>query len=201
VSDPVRLFDEAIKLVAVSYSGKRRKVNGSPASLHSIGTAVILGRIGCSETLLAAGILHDIEEDTDIGAEELVRLFGPSVAKLVHALSNKNDIGTWLDRKKRALERLRVAPQEALLVKCADAIDNLSSIRFDKVRLGDDVWKKLGHSKEEMAWYFDEVANLCASRLLEEPAKYLVLELQREFRRAFGRKGRSSLFHKSGSSS
>ena len=61
----------------------------------------------CSDSVIAAGILHDTLEDTDTNYETLVENFGEHIANLVRAASEPDKAHPWHERKQHTIEMLK----------------------------------------------------------------------------------------------
>jgi (p)ppGpp synthase/HD superfamily hydrolase len=80
---------------------------------------------------LAAAFLHDVVEDTDATIDDMHRIFGEEVARLVYWLTDAEQ-GSRRERKLMAAWRLSRAPYQAKLIKLADLADNTPTIvRYD----------------------------------------------------------------------
>ena len=61
--------------------------SGEPVITHSIATAEILAGIGADSTAVAAGLLHDVLDDTLMSEQQLRDIFGGDIADLVSKVS------------------------------------------------------------------------------------------------------------------
>lgn len=105
-------LEEAIIYATIMYQGKVRKFGSTPFILHTLEVAQILSTLSNDEELLAAGILHDIVDDTDGTLREIEKRFGAKVASLVSSVSENKVPGeepseTWQRRKEDSLLILR----------------------------------------------------------------------------------------------
>ena len=80
--------------------------------------------------MLAAAILHDTVEDTDVTIEDIYSMFGTEVGELVGWLTDvsKPTDGNRAARKQLDREHTLAAPFEAQIIKVADLISNSQSI-------------------------------------------------------------------------
>ena len=62
-----------------AHSGQKRK-SGEPYIIHSLHAARTLAEIGMDEITIAAGLLHDVPEDTPITLDEISKKFGKEVS-------------------------------------------------------------------------------------------------------------------------
>jgi (p)ppGpp synthase/HD superfamily hydrolase len=121
---------------------------------------MILDRLGFSDPVVIAGLLHDAVEDTDATIEEIRDEFGAEVADLVaHCSEVKRDASggkrPWIDRKRDHIEALAKAPVEARAVALADKRHNLASILFD-LEEGRSVWSLFNAGREDVLRYYRE---------------------------------------------
>ncbi len=85
---------EAIEFAAVKHRNQKRKGTDIPYIVHPMEVYGILAASGCDEETLIGGILHDTLEYTDTDIEELINLFGQTVAQLVVSESeDKSKLG------------------------------------------------------------------------------------------------------------
>jgi hypothetical protein len=118
------------------------------------------------EHVLAAGILHDVLEDTDYGAEALGRDFGPKVLELVRGASEKDNLpgisreqkqASWKRRKDHTIDLVRSTDNPELLrVILADKLANIGDIDADRVAggIGPAYWARFNASGDEIARHY-----------------------------------------------
>jgi guanosine-3',5'-bis(diphosphate) 3'-pyrophosphohydrolase len=127
----------AAQLAAEAHKGQTRKWGhkNDPYILHPIRVA---GRIAihrfATEDMVAAALLHDSVEDSDLTEETIIaKGIGARVAYLVTNLTNTSkgmNLGRS-ERKRIDRERLKNTPWEARLIKLADRLDNIRDINGD----------------------------------------------------------------------
>ena len=78
--------------------------------------------------MAAAGLLHDVLEDTAVSADELRARFGAGVATLVVAVSEDALGGSYRARKQRLREQVRRAGGDAAIVFAADKISKVREL-------------------------------------------------------------------------
>lgn len=132
--DPLVYKAYIFAMAAHAAVGQLRKYTGEPYIVHPKSVAEILASLGASPKVQAAGLLHDILEDTQVTFELLVMEFGVEVAELVRMVTNvaKPEDGP---RPVRALINLRhkanAAPDGQDIVM-SDIIDNLGTLATRK---------------------------------------------------------------------
>ncbi len=114
--------------------GSQLRASGDPYFSHPIEVAGILTDLQLDDETIATGILHDTIEDTVATQDEIDRLFGKSVGRLVDGVTKLSKIEAQSDDE-RAAENLRkflVAMSDdirVLLVKLADRLHNMRTLR------------------------------------------------------------------------
>ena len=139
-------INRAIQVSAIAHQGQFRKDPNLkiPYIAHPVAVGMMLAQHGYDEDVIMAGILHDTVEDTDVTMEDLRRDFGDTVADLVDHCSEQDKSLPWEERKKRYIEHLKTAPQEAQAISCCDKTHNMMSM----LDSGPVIWEKLTRGKE-----------------------------------------------------
>ena len=119
----------AHELATDAHAGQRRKDDGTPYITHPETVAGLLDDAGFGDEVIAAALLHDVVEDTDMGSEELRERFGDRVAELVEALSEDGDISDYEDRKREHREQVEESGSDAVAIYIADKLSNLRDMR------------------------------------------------------------------------
>lgn len=122
------LVQKALEFAINAHLGQKRKGNGKPYIIHPLGVALILAKVGADDQTIAAGLLHDVLEDTNVKKEELVREFGQEVADIVDDVTEQDKSLPWKVRKGQAINHIKDMGKKSLLVKTADQINNLTSM-------------------------------------------------------------------------
>ncbi len=177
---------KAIEFAARAHAGQYRKGRRVPYIFHPIAVAWTLLELGCDEQLVAAAVLHDTVEDTQVSLEDLGREFGAEVADIVEGCSEPDKTAPWEERKRHTIEYLRSAPMEVVLVTCADKLDNIRATRDDLAAVGEAAWSKFSRSKEQQAWYYRSLVRTFNQRTQEEPGTILFRTFESVVREVFG---------------
>ena len=129
--------DEALLNRAYVFSlhahGSQKRASGDPYFSHPIEVAGILTDLHLDAETIATAILHDTIEDTVATPEEILRLFGPAVARMVDGVTKLSKIEAQTESE-RAAENLRkflLAMSDdirVLLVKLADRLHNMRTL-------------------------------------------------------------------------
>jgi (p)ppGpp synthase/HD superfamily hydrolase len=125
-----QLTREALAFAHARHAGQTRNLDDRPFVTHPVEVACLLHEAGYSDEVVAAGVLHDVLEDTDARHEELVDRFGRHVADLVDAVSDDPSIEDHAER--RAALRLKVARagECAAVVFAADKVSKARELRL-----------------------------------------------------------------------
>lgn len=123
------LVRDALQTAHRAHAGQIRNGSGGMAYVeHPRAVAELLAEQGFGDEVLAAALLHDVVEDSEMTVEDLRKLFGPGIAETVAALSDDESIESYRDRKDEHRERVLAAGGDALAIYGADKLSNLSSL-------------------------------------------------------------------------
>jgi len=114
--------------------GQTRKYTGEPYVVHPIEVSELVASVGGTEAMVAAALLHDVLEDTEVTVDVLEEQFGSEVADLVLWLTDisKPKDGNRSTRKALDRQHSAAAPADAQTIKVADLISNTKTIvEFD----------------------------------------------------------------------
>ena len=115
------LFDKAAQFAIEAHKGTERRGKGFPYIIHPMEAATIVANITNDPEMLAAAILHDTVEDTDVTIEQIEEQFGPRVARLVNTdTAMKGD--SWRARREVQIERFRQSDRDSQLVALGDKL-------------------------------------------------------------------------------
>ena len=187
----------AIKFVAEAHQGQYRKGTNIPYISHLLNVMKTLCEIGCDKEIIAAGILHDVVEDTSVTIEQVERIFGKRVATIVsgasepdHLRKGKDEKTSWWLRKQHTIEFIsKEATLEQLLVSCADKLDNAEAIRHDYILNGEKLWDRFNAPKSDQQWYYTTLAAAFDQRTSEfgKPFSQLSQRLTDTVNEVFGK--------------
>ena len=134
----VTLVRKAYRVGTVAHEGQLRK-SGEPFVMHSIAVARNLAALGLDTTTIAAGLLHDVLEDTKITRDELAEQFGEEITGLVDAVTKigtiKMSAATPSRAEKQAQNLLKMLVATAkdvrvILIKLADRLHNMQTVQY-----------------------------------------------------------------------
>lgn len=166
-------YDAALCLAARAHRTQKRKGRDVPYIVHPVQVATILLRYGFAEDVVIAGLLHDVVEDQDVSLDTIGAEFGPAVAEMVAALSERKREGgkprPWEERKKEALAHLRQASAGAMAVKAADVLHNAHSLRAHLQRDSAAAWEHYSRGSDQTLWYYRAVLEIVQNELDGHP--------------------------------
>lgn len=150
-------FDKAVKFAVEAHQGTERRGKGYPYIIHPMEAATIVATITSDQEMLAAAILHDTVEDTDVTLEQIREHFSDRVAELVqHETAPLDESMPWREKKTQQIKQLAEAPYDSKVVALGDKLSNMRGIAWDYRQMGDEVWK-LFHApngKSDVEWYY-----------------------------------------------
>jgi (p)ppGpp synthase/HD superfamily hydrolase len=168
----LHIIEKALQLAAKAHEGQYRKQSRIPYITHPVAVGMILMKAGYEEIIIAAGILHDSVEDTELTLAQLHNAFGLRIASIVEGCSEPDKSLPWETRKKHSIEFLKTASEEIRAVACADKLHNIRSIIADYNQDGDRVWQKFNRGKTQQEWYYrriiESLGHVSRFPLLEE---------------------------------
>jgi (p)ppGpp synthase/HD superfamily hydrolase len=118
----VDLADRARQFGADVYGSRE-------APEHPLEVARLVRESGADEETVAAAVLHDVLEDTDVDPGEIEAKFGSRVAALVRALTEDESIADYEQRKDEHRRRVAAAGRDAALIFVADKLSNARRMR------------------------------------------------------------------------
>jgi len=181
-------YDAALALAAGAHVGQTRKGSTVPYIVHPVHVSVILIRYGFPEDVAIAGLLHDVVEDQDYPLSDIEAQFGPAVADMVAAATErKREAGQprrWEDRKREALDHIRHASADAVAVKAADVLCNARAMASALRQQGASVWNYFSRGPEQSIWYYRSLSDLARERMAGHPMLAELDEAVRDLERA-----------------
>lgn len=122
------LTRSALTFALRCHDGQTRDSDEAPLIEHPLEVARLLRGAGCSDILVAAGLLHHVVENADVGAGELSARFGKDVAQLVVAVTDDASVHSYRRRKQVLREQVRTAGADAAALFAADRISRLREL-------------------------------------------------------------------------
>lgn len=160
----MELIEKALQVASKAHQNQFRKNTDIPYIAHPAAVGMMVMKAGYDEDVVAAAILHDTVEDTDLTLEDIEREFGTKIAEIVAGCSEPDKSLSWQARKEHTIEFLKTAAEDIRVVACADKLHNIRSIIKDYQQLGDKVWERFNAGKEKQKWYYTHIADSLGSQ-------------------------------------
>ncbi|SIQ01123.1 HD domain-containing protein [Halanaerobium kushneri] len=156
-----KLVARAMEYAAQAHRGDTRKGGEVPYIVHPFEVAMILKENAFEDKIVAAGLLHDLLEDTEVGIGELRDEFGEEILELVLSASEKlegRDKRSWNKRKENTINYLEEdADFINKVIACADKLSNARSILRDLKTESGDFWQRFSAPKDKQKWYYESL--------------------------------------------
>ena len=135
---------ELFAFAAHAAIGQDRKYTGDAYIVHPVAVSALVKLVGGTDEMIAAALLHDVVEDTDIRLCDITASFGYAVADMVSGLTDisKPGDGNRATRKEIDRQHLSIQSPDTKTIKLADLIHNSYSIvkhdpKFAKVYMAE----------------------------------------------------------------
>lgn len=132
-ADDKKLIRKAFDVAVDAHKDQRRK-SGEAYIFHPIGVAkIVASQIGLGATSIAAALLHDVVEDTDITVEDIEKMFNPKIAQIVAGLTKiaqvKKDLNISMQAENFRKMLLTLNDDvRVILIKIADRLHNMQTM-------------------------------------------------------------------------
>ena len=119
------------------HRGQSRRFDGAPFMTHPAEVAHLLRDVGSPQRLVAAGLLHDTVERTEVTSRDLLQRFGRDVAELVGAVTEDPRLGSYRERKSALRRRATGSGEEAAILFAADKVSKVRQYRAQVAQAGE----------------------------------------------------------------
>jgi GTP pyrophosphokinase len=128
----LELIEHAYHFADWAHSGQTR-LSGEPYITHPWNVALIVADMGLDDPSIAAALLHDVVEDTEVEMATIVQEFGEEVARLVEGVTKlrRLQFHTFRQEQVENLRKVLVAMAQdvrVILIKLADRLHNLRTL-------------------------------------------------------------------------
>ncbi len=139
-SDDISLIDKAYRIAEEAHRDQVRK-SGEPYIIHPLCVGIILADLELDKETIAAGLLHDVVEDTIMTDEEIKEEFGADVALLVDGVTKLEQIplssggegsDAKLEMQAENLRKMFLAMAKdirVIMIKLADRLHNMRTLK------------------------------------------------------------------------
>jgi GTP pyrophosphokinase len=128
----LELIEHAYHFADWAHSGQTR-LSGEPYITHPWNVALIVADMGLDDPSIAAALLHDVVEDTEVEMATITQEFGKEVARLVEGVTKlrRLQFHTFRQEQVENLRKVLVAMAQdvrVILIKLADRLHNLRTL-------------------------------------------------------------------------
>lgn len=126
------LVKKAFEYCVLKHEGQKRST-GEPYYTHPFNVALIIVSLGMDSKAIAAALLHDVVEDTDVTLDDIKREFGEEVALLVDGVTKigRLNFSTKEQQQAESLRKMLIAMGQdirVIIIKLADRLHNMRTI-------------------------------------------------------------------------
>ncbi|QNI38396.1 bifunctional (p)ppGpp synthetase/guanosine-3',5'-bis(diphosphate) 3'-pyrophosphohydrolase [Edaphobacter sp. 4G125] len=135
-ADDLGIIRKAWDFCLQQHEGQKR-ASGEPYVIHPLEVGQVLAELKMDSTAIAAGLLHDAVEDTDVTSAEIAKRFGEQVAHIVEGVTKLDKI-KFANREDHQAENIRkmllamVTDVRVVIIKLADRLHNMRTLEHLK---------------------------------------------------------------------
>jgi guanosine-3',5'-bis(diphosphate) 3'-pyrophosphohydrolase len=119
---------------AKKYHGDQKRKSGEPYYSHPLEVAYMVSDYKLKTDVIAASILHDIIEDTEVTAGMILDNFSWRIAEMVDRLTRDRPDGSKLSVEEILNSAYQLKDKEVLLIKLFDRFHNIQTIQFKSLK-------------------------------------------------------------------
>lgn len=129
------LIKKAYDLSKKAHDDNPDRMSGEKFFMHPYNVTMILANLNMDEATIAAGLLHDVLEDTIIEYDELKEEFGEEIANLVDGVTKLSKVKykTKEERQAESLRKMVIAMSKdirVIIIKLADRLHNIKTLEY-----------------------------------------------------------------------
>ena len=184
-TNDTEIVERAYNYAVKAHDGQKR-VSGEDYIIHPVEVAKILAELNMDNITIAAGILHDVIEDTKCTYEDCKNLFGEEIAMLVDGVTKlgKLEYKTKEEQQAESLRKMFIAMAKdirVVLIKLADRLHNMRTLKYmppekqrEKAKETMEIYAPIAHRLgiSKVKWEMEDLA----LRYLEPKEYYELVE-------------------------
>lgn len=180
------IIEKALMFATLAHAGQVRKGEPNiPAIIHPIAVANILKEDGADNNLIAAGLLHDVVEDTKYTLKDIERNFGQDISHLVNVASEPDKSKSWEERKEHKIQSSRMLSLREKKLLTADKIHNVEDMGRSFKQKGFKDFSAFNRGEEKQEWYYRNIYESLTFN--EDKQNPLFIRLEQAINNTFGR--------------
>src|SRR5579864_117548 len=130
--DDIDIIQRAYEFSLQHHNGQTR-ASGEPYLVHPLEVALVLAEMKLDSTAIAAGLLHDAVEDTEVTKKEIEEKFGASISHIVDGVTKiaKINLASREERQAENVRKMVLAMTDdirVVLIKLADRLHNMRTL-------------------------------------------------------------------------
>jgi (p)ppGpp synthase/HD superfamily hydrolase len=171
IADRSPLVQAALEMAREAHAGQVRNASGGrPYIDHPVAVAEHLSAHLSGDEVLAAALLHDVVEDSELEVADVRERCGERVAEIVGVLTDDETLEPYSARKSEHRDRVEEAGDDALAIYAADKLTNVKMLRDAYGQQGEAVAEELKVPLDEKIGVWEQDLEMLRRNDAENPA-------------------------------